>query len=102
MPLPPVPTGTGGTVEQDVPCDPGYTRSLSPPFGCQKDVSSTDRQTGMGNCPPGQFWDGRQCRGSIGPMPGGYGTVATGGGGGAPTFNMGGFLRQVPLVKRGW
>lgn len=48
-------------------------------------------------CPPGQFWDGRQCRGSVGPMPGGFGAAAGAGGatmgpsslpGAGPTFAM--------------
>lgn len=39
---------------------------------------------GPGQCPPGQFWDGLQCRGSVGQMPGiPGGMVATPGGGGA-------------------
>lgn len=92
------------------PCDPGYTRSTSPPYNCLKDVSSNDRvipppavpaptsmvqpQGGGGqvnsqyswnslpgvpqptagasvDCGPGKFWDGRECRGSVGSMPGG-------------------------------
>lgn len=31
-------------------------------------------------CPPGQFWDGRQCRGSVGPIPGIVSAAAGAGG----------------------
>lgn len=58
-------------------------------------------------CPPGQFWDGRMCRGSIGPMPGGVpggGTqgAATGiqmpGGGGFSNYAGAAFMGAVRLV----
>jgi len=58
-------------------------------------------------CPPGQFWDGRQCRGSIGTMPslpgGGPQGVATGvqmpgGGGGYTSFAGAAFMGAVRLV----
>lgn len=93
-PLSPVQKGTSGTVEQDVPCDPGYSRSLVPPYPCLKDVATGDRfiPTDPSGCAPGQFWDGRQCRGSVGTMPGGFGSFD---GGGVQALSLGGIMGTV-------
>lgn len=52
---------------------------------------ATQSAGGSGQCPPGQFWDGRQCRGSIGQMPGGIpeGSTETPGGVSFPGLTMG-------------
>jgi hypothetical protein len=58
------------------------------------------------SCPPGQFWDGRQCRGSVASMPslpgGGDASVATGvqniPGGSYGNFGSMGYLGAVRLV----
>lgn len=51
--------------------------------------------TGPGRCPPGQFWDGRQCRGSVTTLPGLPGGLPSGGG--ATPFVMSGF----PFHRKG-
>lgn len=64
--FPPVPTTAGVPATIPTTQTPATT-GLVPPTpipGTPPPVASTA-------CPPGQFWDGRQCRGSIGPMPGG-------------------------------
>lgn len=42
------------------------------------------------SCPPGQFWDGRQCRGSIAPGAEGLISAAAGGAGGMTAMGPGG------------
>jgi len=57
----PTPTPTPSPAPPSGPTPaPSEPTSMAPPI-----VSS-----GANRCPPGQFWDGRECRGSIGRMPG--------------------------------
>lgn len=126
------------------PCEPGYSRSPSPPYPCLKDVTSGDPErnvvpptipiqqtTGMApggamvptqyswntapnvlrpyedqegvasvDCGPNRFWDGRQCRDSVGSMPsipGGAAASLDPSTLTAPMTAATSFLGQVPL-----
>jgi len=59
---------------------PTNATSMQPP--AQPPVDNSVATGGQSACPPGQFWDGMRCRGSVSSMPGGFGNVAFGGGGG--------------------
>jgi len=83
-------------------CPPGYSMNPAPPFDCRKDVASEPAR-----CPIGQFWDGRRCRSSIGPMPTLPGGGPQGAATGIPTTGVpgysslagAGFLGSVPLLR---
>lgn len=79
---------------------PVATESPSIPRGILTPPQPTSQ--GPGNCPPGQFWDGRQCRGAIANIPGLPGLINAGGGGGAVAFpTMGGLGRAFMGCRSG-
>lgn len=70
----PQPTGMA-----PAPSAPETTTAMAPP----PVATPSGGGGGAGQCPPGQFWDGRQCRGSVsmpaGGVPGGAPGTPTGG-----------------------
>ena len=52
-----------------VPAPPGYGGAYISPNADAGAGGGGATPSGT-SCPPGQFWDGRQCRGSVGTMPG--------------------------------
>jgi len=89
-------TATQGTRPTGMACPPG--QNLLPDGSCGTPTG------GPSSCGPGQFWDGRQCRGSVAPGFGGYGGVAFGGGGGMAIpgglESGGGMTSAVSLMGR--
>jgi hypothetical protein len=95
-PMPPTPIATpGGMAPPPLPTEPPPTETAGPQLPKEPPpVAST-------MCPPGQFWDGRQCRGSIAPGAAGLISAAgglTAGGMTSPVaYGMGWRIPTVPL-----
>lgn len=95
------PGGGGGGMQMTTPFAGGMPGAPGMPPGVATEGA------GSNQCPPGQFWDGRQCRGSI--APGAAGLISTagafggggGGGGGSMPYSPSGLTMKgtVPLVR---
>lgn len=97
---------TTGTPQQGIPTTGIPTTGMLTPAAPLP--GTTPPPVASTQCPPGQFWDGRQCRGSVGPMPGGVpgggsSDITTGlqnmpSGGGSMYSGIGSRLPQVRLM----
>jgi hypothetical protein len=76
----PIPTQGGGGVSTQTAAGgmPSYPPIATPGGGGGGAPMVATQGGGAGQCPPGQFWDGRQCRGSI--APGAAGLISAAGG----------------------